>query len=505
MDFFLLFSTDFRSLLPESFLVTATALLLVYGVVYSTSTEKAYPVLVPNLTGLGGLVLFFTAFLIIENPVETGKLFYNSFLIDPVTTSMKLLTIGAGTATIFLGKPYLRAQKIGGFEYLILILLATTGFLFLISSYDLVTAFLSLELQSFCLYVLAAGKRRSEFSTEAGLKYFILGAFSSGLLLFGTSLVYGFTGTTNLEDLFTVLACLPFLSGGPKIAPLLGLLFLIAGFLFKLTAAPFHMWGPDVYEGAPTAVTAFFATTPKIPVFAFFLRLLLVGAYDLVPFWKGLLIVSGIASLAISSFSALGEGKLKRLLAFSSIGHVGILLLGLSCGSFEGTQATFIYLVVYTAMSLNLFAALLSFDAPNKGNEWQINLSYLHVQDLHRLGTSNPALALNLTLALFSLAGVPPLAGFASKFYVFFSLLSASLPGAALFVVLSSVLSSFYYLRLIKIMYFEPSSSIWVFHQPPSREGSLILGISLAFLVLFFLSPGQLFYGTQVLGLVLLP
>jgi NADH-quinone oxidoreductase subunit N len=284
---------------------------------------------------------------------------------------------------------------------------------------------------------------------------------------------------------------------------LLGILFFIIGLLFKMTAAPFHMWSPDVYEGAPTSVTAFFSTAPKLAILSGFLRLAFVSFYDLFPNWSWVLLLSGIASLGVSCFTALGELKMKRLLAFSSIGHVGLLLLGMACGTTEGVQAVIFYIIIYTIMTLNFFAGVLSLDA-RVGQRWQVNPSYFYIHDLHRLLSSNPLLSFNFSTILFSMAGIPPLAGFCSKFFIFSVLLNASLYSAALIGVITSVISSFYYLRLIKIMYFEKKEKSWVCYEPMSRENSLILGLSLGFVLVFFLYPSPLLFCTQLMSCTIL-
>jgi proton-translocating NADH-quinone oxidoreductase chain N len=354
-----------------------------------------------------------------------------------------------------------------------------------------------MELQSFCLYVLAASKRNCSYSTEAGLKYFILGAFASGILLFGSSFLYGFTGITNFEEFGKLFSSLEFLDPRGSVV-LLGILFLVIGLLFKMTAAPFHIWSPDVYEGSPTSVTAFFSTAPKLGVLVLLSRLAYVSFYDLFPHWGWVLVFSGIASLGVSCFSALGELKIKRLLAFSSIGHVGLLLLGMACGSSEGAQAVLFYVIIYTIMTLNMFSGVLSLDS-RAGQKWQVNPSYFYIHDFHRLASSNPLLSFNFSAILFSMAGVPPLAGFCSKFFIFSVLLNASLYSGALIAVVTSVISSFYYLRLIKIMYFEKREKLWVSYQCLDRENSIILGLSLSFVLVFFLYPTPILFLTQVM------
>jgi len=367
--------------------------------------------------------------------------------------------------------------------------------------------FLSIELQSLSFYVLATSKRNCEFSTESGLKYFILGAFSSGILLFGCTIVYGFTGTTNFEELAKLLTNIDYAGLGEstssnvpsgaltRVAIQLGILFLMVGFLFKVSAVPFHAWSPDTYEGAPTWITAFFSIVPKLALFGLFTRLFLSSFYDLSLEWSWIVIFSAIASMTFSCFVAMSQKKVKRLLAFSSIGHVGFLLMALACGNIEGVQSMLIYLFIYMLMSINVFASVLSLD---KGSCSYTSPSQLYIADLHRLADHSPLLALNLTMLFFSMAGVPPLAGFISKFYVFFSALSSSLYVLAAIGVIASVFSSYYYIRLIKIMYFEKKQPLIVCYKPMDREKSLLIATSLTIIVFLF------FYTTPLVVLTLL-
>jgi len=500
-----LFQNDFLIIFPEMFFVTVTTFLLMYGVVFSTSKAHNYPILIQNVGHLGILATFYTFCLLFQNPVENAVFFYNCFFIDDLTFFFKSLVLLTTIAALFLSLDYVRQEGMNAFEYVILILLSTWSMLCIISSYDFISMYLAIELQALCFYVLAASKRNSEFSTEAGLKYFILGAFSSGILLFGCSMIYGFTGVTNFEDLariFTGLAAGQDPSSSASFFTssgiLLGLTFLTVGFLFKLTAVPFHMWAPDVYEGSPTSVTAFFAMTPKIAILGLFLRLFFFSFYDLMIPWQKILFVCSIGSMVLGAFAAMSQKKLKRLLAFSSIGHIGYILLGMTCGTVEGIQALLLYLLIYVFMTLNVFAILLSLREQGK----QIRVKY--ISDLGLLGQTNPLLALTFTLTLFSLAGIPPLAGFCSKFYIFFAALGSSLYSLAFIGVMASVLSCFYYIRIIKIMYFEKSTE-WIVYQQIDREKSILLAISIFFLTFFFLYPSPLFILTYQVALSLCP
>lgn len=509
-----LFDNDFGALLPELFLVCSGILLLVYGVIFSTSKNTKYPILLTNISWLSVLTLLFTLLLIINNPLKNASLLYNTLILDDFTTFLKILVLLSSFFSICIAIDYTKQESINAFEYIILILFSTMSMLFLISSADFISLYLAIELQSLSFYVLAALKRNSEFSTEAGLKYFFLGAFSSGLLIFGCSLLYGFTGVTNFSELGKIFTggTLDILASTSSLpACELGMVFLIVGFLFKATAAPFHMWSPDVYEGAPTGVTAFFMITPKAALFAVFLRLFFVGFYDFMSPWQKIFIVCSLLSLVIGTLSALSQTKIKRLLAFSSIGHVGYLLAGFACGTIEGMQALLIYLVVYIFMNINIFALLLcpmrretttsggSF-LPSKKESSVPRIKY--ITDLAFLAKTNPLLALTLTITMFSMAGIPPLAGFYSKAYLFFATMSSNLYVLAVFGVLASVLSCFYYIRLVKIMYFEAPKTWCSFSRVP-RENALALAISLFVILLLMAYPSPLHLLTHKVALSL--
>ena len=350
--------------------------------------------------------------------------------------------------------------------------------------------------------MIAAVKRNSEFSTEAGLKYFLLGAFSSGLLLFGCSLIYGFTGVTNFSELAKI-----FTGGTQEIlastsslpACELGMVFLLVGFLFKIAAAPFHMWSPDVYEGAPTWITAYFMITPKAALFAVFLRIFLESFYDFLLPWQKLFILSSLASMIVGSLAALSQTRVKRLLAFSSIGHVGYLLAGFACGTVEGIQALIVYLVVYIVMNLNMFAFILC--------SMHRDLTHVlprvkYITDLAFLAKTNPILALTFALTLFSMAGIPPLAGFYSKAFLFFAAMSSNLYVLAIIGVLCSVVSCFYYIRLIKVMFFEAPKHWCSFSRLP-KENALILALSLFFILFLMMYPSPLHLITHKITLTL--
>ena len=560
----LVFENDIKGVFPEIFLVSVTLLLLMYGVVLATS--KSQPLLVENLIWLSLLSLVFVLLLLANNPITHGFLFYNTLFLDLSTFFGKWLVVCGSFLTLLIALDYIKFEGLNSFEFVILYLLSLSSMMFLISSADFLSMYLGIEFQSLCFYVIAALKRDSEFSTEAGLKYFILGAFSSGLLLFGISLIYGFTGTTSFTECSNLFVYTGSLSHSPGLTSLrgceLGFLFITVGFLFKLTAFPFHMWAPDVYEGAPTPVTAFFSVAPKVSVLVVFIRLLLEGFYDFFFSWQKILIFSSIGSMILGSLAAMSQNKIKRLLAYSSIGHVGYILVGLCCGTVEGIQALLIYLVIYLVITVNIFACVLlpvkrvaiatrgpvnwhacensksqtrvGFPSKESGEfkNQQSGLQTLGVDsdtlvshpttgsieakgstlsekgrlkyttDLALMAKTNPLVAFNLTLTMFSIAGIPPLAGFYSKAYLFFAAMSSGQFLLALVGVLTSVISCFYYIRLVKIMYFETNRN-WISFKELPKEIGITLGGCLLFQVFFILYPSPLYQITHKVALVL--
>nr|YP_001315136.1 NADH dehydrogenase subunit 2 [Chlorokybus atmophyticus]ABO15102.1 NADH dehydrogenase subunit 2 [Chlorokybus atmophyticus] len=505
LSFIDLFENDLKGVFPEIFLITGTIILLVYGVIYTTERRVlskrniATPILIRNISWLGLYSLVLSFLLTINTPFLNGVIFYNSLVLDNFTYYLKLIIFIATFSTILFSIDYLREEKLNSFEYIILILFSTCSILLMVSSYDLIALYLAIEFQSLSFYVIAASKRNSEFSTEAGLKYFLLGAFSSGILLFGCSMIYGFTGVTNLEELAKILTSLPEAPWITETGLFIGILFLAVGFLFKLTAAPFHMWAPDVYEGSPTSVTAFFSLAPKIAILGALSRVFFYSFYDLILPWQKIFIVCSIASMILGALAAVFQKKIKRLLAYSSIGHVGYMLIGLSCGTIEGVQALFLYLIIYIAMTINIFSLLLALQKIGRGGK-ERRLKY--IADLRGLAHTNPILALTLTAVLFSIAGIPPLAGFFGKFYLFFTALSASLYLLAVIGVVTSVISCFYYIRLVKIMYFEKINT-WPLWGSIKRENSLLLAITFFFILFLGIYPSPFFLVTHQMALAL--
>ena len=521
----ILFENDFKAVLPELFLVFASIILLIYGVIGSTSARKGYPLLLSNCSWLALGSLLISLSLMSSAPLYSGCIFYNTLVQDDLTYFLRCMLLLGAIFSVCISLNYIQQEGLNSFEFIVLTLLSTCSMLFLISSADFISMYLAIEMQSLCFYVMAALKRNSEFSTEAGLKYFLLGAFSSGLLLFGCSLIYGFTGCTEFAQLGKIFECGTaqvyshgvdtFVTGGegrgeflglPLRGCELGMIFILVGFLFKCTAVPFHMWAPDVYEGAPTAVTAFFSIAPKIALFGVLLRVFLSSFYDFMGPWQKILIFCSLASMLLGALAAMCQNKMKRLLAYSSIGHVGYLLIGLCCGTVEGVQALLIYLTIYVVMTINLFAIILlhlgRHDTPSA-----ISLSP-HVQrvkyttDLAQLGSTNPLLALSLAVTMFSIAGIPPLAGFYSKAVLFFAAVSSSQYLLAIFGVITSVISCFYYIRLVKIMYFE-KSRMWCSFSRVPKSSSLPLAATFLFIISFMIYPAPLYLATHKCALAL--
>jgi NADH-quinone oxidoreductase subunit N len=355
----------------------------------------------------------------------------------------------------------------------------------MISANDLISLYLGLELQSLSLYVVAAIRRDSLRSTEAGLKYFVLGALSSGMLLYGASMIYGFTGTTNFETLADVFAETAAAGHGPSFGIIVGLVFLLSGLAFKISAVPFHMWTPDVYEGAPTPIAAFFATAPKVAAMALLARIMMGPFIEFVAQWQQIVVVISIASMLLGAFAAIYQTNIKRLMAYSSIGHVGYALVGLAAGTEEGLRGLIVYMSIYVIMNLGAWGCILCM--------CQKQVMVEGIEDLKGLSKSSPAMALALAIFMFSMAGIPPLAGFFGKLYVFLAAIEAELYTLAVVGVLSSVVGAFYYLRIVKLMYFD--EPIEAFDAPIGREMKVILTGTSLLIMLFFVMPGPVIRG----------
>jgi len=454
--------------LPELALATGAMVLLLVGV--STRKDRAKLIL-----WVAVLFLALAGFFVLRES-GTTTLFGDSFIVDPFARALKLLTLTGSTVTLIMSLDYWRGEGRLKFEFPVLVLLATTGMLMMISANDLIALYIGLELQSLSLYVVAAFDRRSARSSEAGLKYFVLGALSSGMLLYGASLIYGFTGSTLFTDIAAAVQ-----PSGTNLGLIFGLVFLMTGFAFKISAVPFHMWTPDVYEGAPTPVTAFFAAAPKLAAMALTVRTLFAAFPSVTHEWQQIVTFLAIASMALGSFAAIGQRNIKRLMAYSSIGHMGYALVGLAAGTAEGVQGVIVYLAIYLAMTLGTFACILAMRRNGRMVE--------EIDQLAGLSNTSPMMAFLLAMLLFSLAGIPPLAGFFAKFYVFLAAVNAGLYALAVIGVLLSVVGAYYYLRIVKIMYFDAPAERF---EPMPGMLAAVLGASGLFILFYFVYPAPL-------------
>ena len=454
---------------PEIFLSLSIMFLLIFGVFKKNSSKL--------VQSFSLVVLIITAVITFNETmgISEFKLFNESVIIDFLSSFMKIATLLSAFLVLVISSNYLKISQIMKIEYPILILSSVLGMMIMISSNDLIVFYMGLELQSLALYVLATFNRDQLKSSEAGLKYFVLSALSSGLLLYGCSLIYGFTGSTNFDLISEKL-------NSSDYALTFGIVFILVGLAFKISAVPFHMWAPDVYEGAPTSVTLFFTMVPKIAALTVFIRFLYVPFLNLINQWQMILIFLSIASMLFGAIAAIGQTNLKRLIAYSSIGHVGYTLAGLSTGSNEGIQSSVIYFIIYIVMNLGLFSCLLMMKRNNKYFE--------NLDDLSGLSKNHPLLSLSLLIILFSLAGIPPLAGFFAKFYIFKSVIEQSMYFLAVVGLLSTVIAAFYYLRVIKIMYFDDETE--KFDTDHSLWLKFSLTASTLLILIYFIFPSEL-------------
>ena len=457
---------DFIS--PEIFISLAIMFLLILGVFKKKSSDIIHY--------LSIISLLITGILILNNPSDTIiTLFSGSFIIDNLSSFMKSLTILGGAIILLMSKKFLKLSKIFLIEYPILILSSILGMMVMISSNDLMVFYIGLELQSLALYVLASFNRDQLKSSESGLKYFVLSALSSGLLLYGCSLIYGFSGSTNFDVIADTVS-------SNNYGLTFGIVFILVGLSFKISAVPFHMWAPDVYEGSPTPVTLFFSIVPKIAALTVFIRFLYIPFINMIDQWQPILIFISIASMIFGAVAAIGQKNLKRLMAYSSIGHIGYALAGLSVGTNEGLQSSIVYISIYIVMNLGFFSCLLMM----KKND----LYFETIDDLSGLSRNHPILSICFMVVLFSLAGIPPLAGFFAKFYIFKSVIEQSMYFLAIVGLLSTVIAAFYYLRIIKVIYFDEPKEKY------DTDHSIWLKISLTFstllILLYFTFPSKL-------------
>ena len=459
---------DINFILPEIFISISILFLLMLGVYKNNSSKLVFT--------LSIFSLIITLGLTINLPLHQDIFLFNrTYKIDQFSKFMKSITILAGIFVLLSSYKYVKITKILKIEYPILILSSMLGMLVMISSYDLIVFYVGLELQSLALYVLAAFNREQINSSEAGLKYFVLSALSSGLLLYGCSLIYGFSGSTNFEIISQSIQV-------SQVGIVFGIVFIIVGIAFKISAVPFHMWAPDVYEGSPTSVTFFFAIAPKVAAIAIFTRFLYVPFINLFEQWQIIIIFLSLASMFFGAVAAIGQTNLKRLIAYSSIGHIGYALAGLATGTNSGIQSTIVYISIYIVMNLGIFCCLLLM----KRNQTY----YENINDLSGLSKNHPILSLSLLILLFSLAGIPPMAGFFAKFYIFMSVIEQSMYFLAIAGLISTVISAYYYLKLIKIIYFD--SPLEPFDKETNFGLKFSLIVSTVLVLLYFIYPSGL-------------
>jgi len=455
-------------ILPEIFISLSIMFLLLFGVYKKNSSN------IVHYLAVGSLLI--TGILIFNNPLDQNiSLFNDGYIVDNLSSFMKILTILGGAFVLSISTRYLKIFKIFLIEYPVLILSSILGMMVMISSNDLMVFYIGLELQSLALYVLASFNRDQLKSSESGLKYFVLSALSSGLLLYGCSLVYGFSGSTNFNVIGDSM-------NSSHYGLTFGIVFILVGLAFKISAVPFHMWAPDVYEGSPTAVTLFFAIVPKVAALTVFIRFLYVPFVNMIDQWQPILIFLSIASMIFGAIAAIGQNNLKRLIAYSSIGHMGYALAGLSTGSNEGIQSSIVYMSIYLVMNLAFFSCLLMLKRNDVYHET--------VDDLSGLSKNHPILSLSLLAILFSLAGIPPLAGFFAKFYIFKAVIEQSMYFLAIVGLLSTVIAAFYYLKIIKVIYFDKEKEGYDTDHNIWLKGSLTFSTLL--ILLYFIFPSKL-------------
>jgi len=454
-------------ILPEIFLSLSIFVTLLIGVFFKNSYN-----LVTNIT----YVIIVSLLLIIFNSFnESGNLFSNSFTTNSFTNFFKILILLGTIFVMFITQNFIKEMKINYFEYPLLLLFSVLGMFFMISSNDLMSFYLGLELQSLALYILASLDRDNLKSNESGIKYFVLSALSSGLLLYGCSLLYGFTGSTNFEEINLKME---FENTGATFA----MVFILVGLAFKVSAVPFHMWTPDVYEGSPSSVTSFFAVVPKVAGIAILIRFVQIPFEQLVDQWKNILVFMALASMILGAVAAIGQTNIKRLIAYSSIGHIGYALAGISTGTVTGYSSSVVYISIYAIMNLGIFGCIFLMKKDGKYCE--------DIKDLAGMSKQNPILAISFLIIMFSLAGIPPLAGFFAKFYVFMSVIESGMYTLAIVGLLTTVISAFYYLRIIKIIYFDEIKDSFDKIKNIGTTSTILL--SCIILVLFFLYPSVL-------------
>ena len=456
---------NFQYILPEIFISISIMLLLLVGVFKKNSASLIY-----NLSNISLVILL--ALIINLSSLDTIYLFNNSYLIDNLSNYMKTILVGSGIFVMLTGSKYIQVINLNKIEYPILILSSILGMMIMISSNDLIVFYMGLELQSLALYVLASFNRDNLLSTESGLKYFVLSALSSGLLLYGCSLTYGFSESTNFDQILIN-------STEFNYGTTFGIVFILVGLAFKISAVPFHMWAPDVYQGSPTSVTLFFAILPKIAALSVFIKFLYTPFANMNDQWQTIIVFISIASMIFGAVAAIGQKNLKRLIAYSSISHMGYALAGLATVSNQGIQSSITYISIYLVMNLAFFSCLFMLKRDDK--------YYENIEDLSGLSKKHPILSFSLLIVLFSLAGIPPLAGFFAKFYVFLAVIEQSMYFLAIVGLLATVVAAFYYLRIIKIIYFDPEKE--EYETSHNLGLKITLAISTIFILAYFLYP----------------
>lgn len=490
------FSTDLIIFLPELFFIIAILVILLWSLEFSTKSWIWNTKLTKNIVYLLIEIHSITFILLLNNLHRTKIIFYESIISDNYTILIKMIILVCMILFLVIAIEPVKQEFSDRFELLILIALTTFALLLLVSTNDLISFYLSIEMQSLCLYVLAAFKRTSQLSTEAGLKYFVLGALSSSFLLFGMSLIYGFTGSTNFAEISKSILNSANLENVTNTL-ILGLILVLCGFLFKLTAVPFHIWSPDVYEGAPLLVMIFFSTVPKFAIFCFFTKLLYITFFDLYFIWQPILIVTASLTILFSSLAALYQKKLKRFLAYSSINHVGYMLMSLSTGTLMGVHAFFLYILIYMLTMFTFFSMLISLKR-------ETNKNIVYLTDLLYLKQIYPITRIIITLLFFSMAGIPPLIGFFAKFYVFLAAVETNYYLLLTISILCSTLSAFYYIRVIKIINFEKTLNLNILEFKPTSLVYIYNLLGLLLITLFFIAPNFLVTETYYLGLLLI-
>ncbi len=459
---------NIQYILPEISISISIMLFLLIGVFKKNCANLIY-----NLSNISLVVLL--ALIINLSSLDTIYLFNNSYLIDNLSNYMKIILVGSGIFVMLTGSKYIQVINLNKIEYPILILSSILGMMIMISSNDLIVFYMGLELQSLALYVLASFNRDNLLSTESGLKYFVLSALSSGLLLYGCSLTYGFSESTNFDQILIN-------STEFNYGTTFGIVFILVGLAFKISAVPFHMWAPDVYQGSPTSVTLFFAILPKIAALSVFIKFLYTPFANMNDQWQTIIVFISIASMIFGAVAAIGQKNLKRLIAYSSISHMGYALAGLATVSNQGIQSSITYISIYLVMNLAFFSCLFMLKRNDR--------YYENIDDLSGLSKKHPILSFSLLIVLFSLAGIPPLAGFFAKFYVFFAVIEQSMYFLAIVGLLATVVAAFYYLRIIKIIYFDPEKE--EYETSHNLGLKITLAISTIFILAYFIYPSSI-------------